>query len=521
MTYGRLVGALVVALAGCAAEGESICKTVGREGVLLSSIDRVLTIAISPESVDDPVEICIAQSMSAPEVAGPAYRVKPAIPLNYSATITYRHALPDDTSEINIGRIDGEDFDAGMGRWESLPDCRVNASDRLVRCPDDELAAYYGLLDGLMGNTADSVADSGGSETGITSLTTSATTAMTTMATTMTTVEPTTDVTDTDPTDTDPTDPTGNNIDYPPECDTLMAGPFEATDQGLLFDVVDMLPPLGPEDLAMDGNGGLVARSGSTLRRYTLGDPLVLDASFTPPSGFTTPTLGIRYTPDGDLVMMQRAIGRVEVMHPDYTVETLLMQSAASVPNGLYVDPAGVLWTTFYGNSRVMRYDPSAMDPEFVQVAMQNAANGILFDPLRSILFYLYYSDGFSPSQVWSLPIDAAGEPVGDPAVVVEIDDAFGDGLGLDVCGNLYVVDQGGATDLFQQNTSRVFRVFMDDFAELDELEELIVIDDAEVSNIAWGDGAFATTAYLIGLRGHVFTADLQIAGAPHGATPR
>jgi hypothetical protein len=399
----------------------------------------------------------------------------------------------------------------------------VQASDRLVRCSDTELAAYYGLLDGVQGNTADSIADTAGdtSETAETGMTT---TPMTTAP--MTTMPMTTDATDeTNGEETDPTDPTGG-IEYPPECDDLVAGPFDAVDLGQLF-VTDDLPnpPLGPEDIAMDGNGGFVARSGNTLRRYTLADPPVLDESFAPPT-FAGATLGIRYTPSGDLVMMQRTNGRVEVMHPDYSVEILFMQQASSVPNGLYIDPAGVLWTTFYVTSRVMRYDPSEKDPEPVQVAMQAAPNGVLFDPLRSQLFYLYYSDDIAPSQLWRVDIGPGGSPVGAAAVVTDLD-GYADGLGLDVCGNVYVVDQGGVDNLIDSNTSRVDRVFMDDDGELDSIEEVVVIEEdtdgngAEVSNIAWGDGAFATTAYLIGLRGRVYSVDMQIGGAPQGANAR
>ncbi|MBC8068306.1 MAG: hypothetical protein IAG13_08230 [Deltaproteobacteria bacterium] len=510
---------------GCAAEGESICQEVGRAGALLTSIDNVLSIAISPEALDESVEVCIAQSREAPEVAGPAYRVKPSLALNYAATVTYRHALPSDTSEINIGRIDGEAFAAGDGSWASMDDCRVQASDRLVRCSDTELAAYYGLLDGLQGNTADSIADTAG-ETGASAETGTATTPMTTtpMTTTpMTTVDPTDDETIGE--ETDPTDPTGG-IEYPPECDDLVMGPFTdmVVDHGPLFESVDALPPLGPEDLAMDGNGGLVARSGTTLRRYVLGDPLVLDDSFAPPTNLNTPTLGLRYTPGGDLVMMQRSVGRIEVMSPDYSIETLLMQSATSIPNGLYIDPAGVLWVTFYGQQRISRYDPAAKDPEFEQVAMQMEPNGVLFDPLRQVVFYLNYGGQSPPGQVLRMPIDPDGTSAGAGEVVTDLDDAFADGLGLDVCGNVYVVDQGGATDLFAANTSRVFRVFMDDDGELEDLEVIIEIEEdddgngAEVSNIAWGDGEFSTTAYLVGLRGRVYSVDLQIGGAPQGA---
>ena len=454
--------------------------------------------------------------MSPPEVAGPAYRVKPSISLAYTATVTYRHALPSDTSEVNIGRIDAAELAAGMGHWESLSDCRVNRGDRLVRCSDDELGAYYGLLDGLLGNTADSIADSGTGDATDTSVTTNPTTTATTNPTTTATTN-TTDPTDTDP--TDPTDPTGHDIDYPPECDSLMPGPFVATDHGQLFVTDDtMSPPLGSEDLAMDGHGGLVGRSGNTLRRYTLASPdPVLDASFTPPT-FAGPSLGLRYAPSGDLVMMQRSNGRVEVMHPDYSVETAFSQQATSVPNGLFVDPDGIFWTTFYVTSRVMRFDPADTDPTVI--TMQAAPNGILYDPLRAILFYLFYSDGVSPSLVLRLPISDDGSPVGMPATVTEVD-GYSDGLALDVCGNLYVVDQGGATNLIDPNTSRVDRVFMNDFGELDSVEEIIVLANAEISNLAWGDGAFATIAYMTGLRGHVFSTDLSITSAPTGSTMR
>jgi sugar lactone lactonase YvrE len=510
-------------LGGCAASEDAICEVVGREGKLLTSIDNVLSIAISPEALDESVEVCIAQSREAPQVAGPAYRVKPSIPLNYAATVTYRHALPGDTSEINIGRIDGDDFASGAGGWTSMDDCRVQRSDRLVRCSDTELAAYYGLLDGLQGNTADSNADTAG--------TSGASAADTGQVTLTTTMSMTTDPTNTtDPSDdtnaeeTDPTDPTGNSIDYPPECDDLAQGPFTAEDLGALFVTDDTSsPPLGPEDMAMDGDGGFVARSGTSLRRYTLGSPPVLDNGFSPPT-FAGPTLGLRYAPNGDLVMMQRTNGRVEVMHPDNTVETLFMQQANSVPNGLFVDADGIVWTTFFTTSRVMRLDPAGEDPAAV-VTMQGSPNGVIFDPLRSVLFFLFYSDGVQPSQLLRIPIAADGTAAGASAVVTDMD-GFSDGLAIDVCGNMYVVDQGGAGNLIDPNTSRVDRVFMNDAGEVDSIEEILVIEEdddgngAEISNLVWGDGEFSTTAYMIGLRGRVYSTDLQIGGAPAGSTP-
>src|SRR5262249_52763836 len=154
-----------------------------------------------------------------------------------------------------------------------LRGCRVQASERLVRCFDDGISAYYGLLDGVIGSVEEGIADTGAETTGVADTGPSTITA--------TTMTPTTDPTDAqdptetdptnaeDPTETDPTDPSGG-IEYPEECEDLMPGPFEAIDHGQVVETEDASPPLGSEDLVMDGNGGVVMRSGTSLRRFLL-----------------------------------------------------------------------------------------------------------------------------------------------------------------------------------------------------------------------------------------------------------
>lgn len=482
----------MLATAGCAQPTEEVCRTVGRDGALVQSVDHVLSIAISPEALDEDVEICIAPSEAPPMVAGPAYRVKPSIALHFAATVTYRGALPDDVSMTNVGRIDERDFEQGKGRWRSLAGCRVEPEQQLVRCMDEELAAFYGLLDEFIGNTADSVADSIGSEE-VTTDDPSATTMTTTMTTSVSTE----------------TGDTEDPIVYPPECDTLFAGPFEAMPLGMLFTAE--APNNGAEDIAMDGNGGFVGRSGNSLRRI---DMATLDAApLENAATFTTTTLGLRYTAGGDLVMLQRADNTIEIMHPDGTVDTPI--TGLGLPNAVFVDTTGIVWYSEFTAGTVSRWDlPAGGQPTVVGTV--SGANGVVFDPLRSILFFVGYNEG----QLWRAPINPDGT-AGTAVMVTELT-GFSDGVAMDVCGNLYVVDQGGAADLATAgNTSRLDRVHMDDGGALvGAVEEIATFPESQIANVVFGDGAFSTTVFLSGLPGAVFSIDLQIEGAPTPTTP-
>ncbi len=157
---GLTAACLVVG--SCGAAPEERCATIGRAGGLLFSADNVLTIALQPEALDEDIDFCIVQSERGPDIYGNAYRVYPNPALHFAAQISYRYALPDDTSEINIGRVDAEDFATGMGQWESLDGCRVESGSRLVSCEDDEIAKFYGLLDDYDGVVSDSAAESTG-----------------------------------------------------------------------------------------------------------------------------------------------------------------------------------------------------------------------------------------------------------------------------------------------------------------------------------------------------------------------
>ena len=425
-------------------------------------------------------------------VAGPAYRVKPSVPLHFAATVTYRAVLPAVTDMINVGRIDEEDFSADKGRWQSLDGCRVEPDQQLVRCVDDELPAFYGLLDEYIGNTADSIADTAGSSAA-TSDDTNAT-ITTTMTTSMTTAHRR----------------YHGVIDYPPECDTLFVGPYDVVDRGTPFMAVP--PDNGAEDIAMDGAGGFVGRSGNSLRRVDLAtfdfEPLANAPSF------TTTTLGMRYMANGDLVMLQRADNAMDILHPDGSLDRVLM--GLGLPNAVFVDTSGVLWYSEFTAGSVSRWD-RAGGGQPVVVGNVSGANGLVFDPLRAMLFFVGYNDG----QLWRTPIGPDGTG-GEAALVTELD-GFSDGVAIDVCGNVYVIDQGGASGLDTAgNTSRLDRVFMDDDGVVASVEEIASFPNSQLANIVFGDGDFATTAFLCGLPGAMFSIDMQIerrADAGHAVT--
>lgn len=481
---------LAAAAIACGESSNTVCSTIGPRGGVLQSIDSVLTIAIQPDALDDDTKFCVGPSTLPPAVDGPTYLVSPNPRLRFDALVSYRHELPDDLDELNVGRIRAIDFEKGKGVWLSLGDCRIEPEAFQVRCLDRDISKFYGLLEDLRGTGTASVADTSGGEGSGT-----------------TTEDPTTD----SAADSSTGDPP---IDYPPECDSLFRGPYELVHAGTFFQPVGAMPQGGSEDLAPDGNGGFVARDGTGLSRLdvtgaTLGTPD--DPGFTvlPLTGAASfansSTLGMRYLANGDLVMMQREGNSLQIMHPDGSLETPL--PGLSFPNGVYTDTMGRVWFTEFLGARVSRFDPAGGTA--TMVADVPEGNGVLFDPLRGLLFYVSYTD----SNLFRLPIDASGSPSGEAAMVTDLA-GFSDGIAMDVCGNLYVVDSGGA----EGANGRLDRVFMDDDGTMTEVEEIAGVIPNSPANANFGlgadYGAFETAIFISGIPGDVHYVDLQITGA-------
>lgn len=479
---------------------------MGRSGGLLFSADNVLSIALQPEALDDDVRFCVVESERGPEIYGNSYRVYPNPELHYAAEVSYRFALPDDVSEINIGRVDPDAYGKGEGKWESLAGCRVEVDARQVSCEDDQIAKFYGLLDNFDGPVTDTNAGTTGDSAGPTTNATNATSLTTTTPATMT---------DTNADTGDASSDSGNttsSIDYPPECDNI-APPDDPIDAGVFFENIPGGPFLaGPDDFAADGQGGFIARSADVLMRLdVVTDPDNFTvAPLAVPTTFDTATIGLRYRTNGDLLMMMREPpSRLQAMHPDGTVDSL--QTGFMLAARVFIDPDDVAWLTDFNAGRLHRYDPVA--DEIGTIGMVERANGIVYDPLRQMLFVTSYGD---PSSLWRVAISASGDAVGNPVMVTGTQ-GWSDGLALDECGNLYMVDQGGISGLGA--TSRLDRISMNDDGELQDIEEIFGTLDIELASIAFAYGEaygdFQTSVFLIGLEGRVVHVDVHVRGAP------
>lgn len=510
-----------VLLASCGpAEASKVCTKVGDGGALVSSYDSVLSIALPPGALPSGTEVCISPPTSRPrppDLYGPSYQVTPNDPLAVPATIYYHHALPEDTESTGIARIDRNAFDSGRGKWEPLEDCWVENKQWIARCSETELGIFYGLLDeGGVNNTRgdgnDSNADAADTGDGP---------GPTTNATTM----PMTTAVDTGPADTGPADTgnddttTGSSIDYPPECDDLAPGPFTPESHGVLFVPILTGNGAGSEDMAADGMGGLVGRQQDTLIRVDLTDDFSLTDLCTPPTDLGMSTLGIRYLSTGELVLAQNTAHRVDMVQPDCSVTTLFDTGPGTSPNGIWIDTMDRIWFAEFNGGRIGRYDRDT--EEIVDITTIQSADGILFDPLRGMLFY----NSYLQSQVWRVAIAEDGTAMGTPTMVVDLsgEDAPGegaDGMAMDVCGNLYVADQGGIGGAMTNGTSRVYRVEMSDSGVSQGVTEIITLSNAQVGSVVWGDGDYATTLFMSGVPGVIYSADVMITSAPTATNP-
>ncbi len=284
-------------------------------------------------------------------------------------------------------------------------------------------------------------------------------------------------------------DDTGTDTDAF-DCASIPSGPFDATP------VFDQPPFSGSEDIAFDGQGNLVGRDGQEVA--------VVDADgrATALAQLQTPTYGVRYRRNGDLLLAAFQAQRILRITPQGDVSDFA--SNVGGVNGLYPDFDDNVWFTNFQS--VERIDAQGNRDVIVSGAAASGANGIVFDPDRSILFFTGYNAG----EIRSVEIDANGDP-GQSSTVTTILGTAPDGLALDVCGNLYVVDQQG---------EQIYRVFLDDRgAAIGDAEALLA--DPTPTNIAnaqfgAGPGWNADSLYAAGNPGTVYEIPVGVPGAPY-----
>ncbi|MBN1653347.1 MAG: SMP-30/gluconolactonase/LRE family protein [Deltaproteobacteria bacterium] len=230
-------------------------------------------------------------------------------------------------------------------------------------------------------------------------------------------------------------------VDPPADCKNLP--PLPITDFKQLTNV------LGSEDFTFDNQGYLV---GVTLDNklfrvsYSGTSEILLQNAGTPGGsmgGMSMTVRGMRFLPDGHLVFADRGSGNlVKMSMSDYSKKTLM--SGLVEPNGLSVDMKGFIYATEMGG-RLFRVDPNT-GASSVLFSMEGVSlDGIAFAPDYKTLYfnnemgYISYipvfDDGTSADYTLLTQIVPSFASGGPPML---------DGLTVDECGNVYVVQMTG-----------------------------------------------------------------------------
>jgi sugar lactone lactonase YvrE len=275
------------------------------------------------------------------------------------------------------------------------------------------------------------------------------------------------------------------------DCDVIPAGPF---DPQLFIDVFD-----GSEDLAFDGKGNIAGKLKTSI---VLADAM----GVTTPLAMNVPqAYGLRYRADGALVVALPNDDKVVQVSPQGMVTDLATGLVG--PNGLYPDFDGTVWMTEIGANRVSRINPNGSVEVIATGVPAAQANGIVLDANRSLLFFTNYSQG----RVRSIDLSPGGDPA--PKEVIVIADSKLDGLVMDACGHLYVVDQGD---------SELYRVKLDAAGAAVGPEELLAKFPQNVANAQFGSGPGfdSKTIYATGNPGAVYAVPVGVPGAPVPTPP-
>jgi len=255
-------------------------------------------------------------------------------------------------------------------------------------------------------------------------------------------------------TDTDVDTETGTGWD----CEDLSDGPFA-------FTVIT--GPKATEDFAFDDEGFLIGASTGNLFKSSYSGESVL---WVPGAGGFI--AGLRALPDGDIVFSDVSSGTIFRVDKTTAIKTPVV-SGLSYSNGIEIGIDGFIYTAEESAGRVRRIDPDTGEFSYVAEGLVEP-NGLSFSPDYSRL----YIGSFGGGIIYQVDIDADGNggPVGQLASSVGTGSL--DGMGVDICGNVYVCDYGQI---------KILRI------PPDGSEIVPVVDLSSVSswipNMQWGSG--------------------------------
>lgn len=273
-------------------------------------------------------------------------------------------------------------------------------------------------------------------------------------------------------------------------CDMLPPGPLDPAEVVAVFS--------GSEDIAFDGKGHIAGKKQTDIVLSDAAGQLTTVATDVPQA------YGLRYRPDGFLVVALPNDDKVIEVSPDGAITDVA--SGLNGPNGLYPDFDGNVWVTEIGGGRVSRINPDKTVDVIVSGPQAAGANGVVLDKERNMLFYTNYGQG----RIRRVDLSAANF-AGEEVVVIQ--NAKLDGLVMDACGNLYVVDQGN---------SDLYRVKLDAVGAAVGAAELLASFPKNVANAQFGSGAGfdPQTLYVAGNPGTVYAVAAGVPGAPVPTPP-
>lgn len=273
-------------------------------------------------------------------------------------------------------------------------------------------------------------------------------------------------------------------------CSTLASGPFTPGDIGTLFN--------GSEDFTFDGNGGIVGHNGAAMNVVTPSSEAGVAPQTRTLGNIAGQTWGVRYQANGNLLVASPQQNKVISIAPDGTQTDFF--AGLSGPNGIYVAHDGNVFLTEFGG-RVSKIAPDTTRTVYAQGAsVAQGADGITVDEDKGIVFYDEYQKG----KISRIAVNAA--PGTAPVAVATIPGAALDGMLLDECGNILVLDNGH---------NRLFRVRTDVQGNAVGQPELLATfaKNVAAANFGAGPGFDPKTLYVTGNPGVIYTLQLGVGG--------
>ena len=224
---------------------------------------------------------------------------------------------------------------------------------------------------------------------------------------------------DTD-TDTDTDSDTDTDTDVPVfDCSEVPEEPTE---------INELDEPRGYHDVLFDTAGNLL---GTDWNGHLMAAEDEHNAEVLVPSVGTIQ--GMDLLPDGSIVAGgSKGIVRIDVD------DGVSMLSAIGYSYGVILGPDGLLYAG--SGNKIFRIDPETGDYEdYAELPGKANAHMFEFSPDFSRMYVGVVS---TDAYLWAIDLDENLDPLGDPWVFAEhVGNGYHDGLGVDVCGNIYVND--------------------------------------------------------------------------------